>query len=289
MGCHATVSILLLKGNQMKYLIIFLLLIVNAAVASEVKIVSYGPKTGATVALGILVSKQLAANPTVLATGDCQEASRQFDSERNVIAIIGSPSMIKGQLVGKKCPIPFDHKVMFAVTSYYSVCHMKDHNGQMTGSSSRITMPSVFPGKKFISEFNQDNEANLRMINISGGGEALASLLSGDVEFTLMPHYSAAQSVTDGKIICRSLDPKDPTYLGKDYKIRNEPFYGLIYIITKGLGTEQNNELAKILRSVEVQNYLSANSYLYPVFEPNRKELEEINKIFVYHTQLYLQ
>ena len=272
----------------MKYLIAFLLLLVGDAWAGEVKIISYGPKSGNTTALGILLSKQIGSNPTVIATGECQESSRQFDSERSVIGLIGHPSVLKGQTVGKNCPMPFDQKVLFVTNSYYSVCHMKNHTGQIT-VNSRISVPAVFPSKKFIEEFNQDNEIKLRTVSIAGAGEAMASLLSGDVEFTLLPHFGAVQSIADDKIICRSLDPKDPTYLGNNYKIRNEPFYGLIFIITKGLATEQNNEIVKSLKSPEVQNYLNANAFKYPVVLPTKKDLEDIKKIFEYHRQMYLQ
>ena len=272
----------------MKYIVAFLLIFGGCAWASEVKIISYGPKSGNTTALGILLSKEMAANPTVIATGDCQESARQFDAQPSAIGLIGHPSVLKGQTTGKNCPMPFDQKVLFVTKSYYSVCHMKTHTGRIT-ENSRISVPGVFPYKKFIGEFNQDNQTKLRVINIAGAGEAMASLLSGDVEFTLLPHFGAVQSVADGKIVCSSLDSKDPSYLGKQYNIRSEPFYGLIFIITKGLSGEQNHEIVKALRSPGVQNYLNANAFKEPTVEPTGKDLEIIKKIFEDHRQLYLE
>ena len=87
----------------MKYLIAILLLVSGQSWASDIKIISYGPKSGPTTNLGTLVSKELTSNPNVIATGDCQEAARQFNSEKSVIGVIGHASVVKGQTVGKKC------------------------------------------------------------------------------------------------------------------------------------------------------------------------------------------
>jgi hypothetical protein len=272
----------------MKYLIAILLLVSGQSWASDIKIISYGPKSGPTTNLGTLVSKELTSNPNVIATGDCQEAARQFNSEKSVIGVIGHASVVKGQTVGKKCPLPFDQKVVFAVTGYYSVCHMKNHNGQLT-ATSRISIPAVFPSKKFVDEFNQDNQAKLRVINVPGGGEAMASLLSGDVDFTLLPHFSAVKSEAEGQITCRSLNPQDHTYLGKQYKIRSEPFYFMVFIVTKGLNTEQNADIVKALRSRDVQAWLNATAWKNAIIEPSNKDMDNINRVIESHRQLYLQ
>jgi len=272
----------------MKNLLLSLLLVTVPAWASDYKVISYGPKSGPTTNLGTLISKELKSNPTVIATGDCQEAARQFDSEKSVLGIVGHASVVKGQTVGKKCPLPFDQKILFSVVGHYSVCHMKSHSGQMT-ANSRISIPAVFPSKKFIEEFNQDNQAKLRVINVPGGGEAMASLLSGDVDFTLLPHFSAVKSESEGQISCRSLNPLDPNYLGKTYKIRNDPFYFMVFVVSKGLSVDQNNEITKALKSKDVQDWLSATAWKNAIVEPTVKDMERINKVIDAHRQLYLQ
>lgn len=271
----------------MKHILLSLLLVSNFAMASDVKIISYGPKSGPTTNLGTLFSKELSYSPNVIATGDCQEATRQFNSEKSAIGVIGHASVIKGQTVGKKCDLPFDQNMLFAVTGYYSVCHMKSHTGQI--SASRISIPAVFPYKKFIDEFNQDNQSKLRVVNVPGGGEAMASLLSGDVEFTLLPHFSAVKSETAGQITCRSLNPADPTYLGQQYKIRNEPFYFMVFIASKGLSTKQNSEIIQALLSRDVQTWLTATAWKNPIVQPTTKDIEKIKKVIESHRQLYLQ
>lgn len=272
----------------MKHLLLSLLLFSNMALASDVKIISYGPKSGPTTNLGTLVSKELTSSPSVTATGDCQEATRQFDSEKSVIGVVGHAAVVKGQTVGKQCAIPFDQNFLFAVTGYYSVCHLKSHSGQIT-DNSRISIPAVFPYKKFVSEFNQDNQSKLRVVNVPGGGEAMASLLSKDVEFTLLPHFSAVKSESDGQIVCRSLNPKDVSYLGRQYKVRNEPFYFMVFIMSKGLTTKQNAEIVQALSSRDVQAWLTATAWKNPIVQPSAKETNQIKQVIETHRRLYTE
>ena len=117
----------------------------------------------------------------------------------------------------------------------------------------------------------------------------MASLLSGDVDFTLLPHFSAVKSEAEGQITCRSLNPQDHTYLGKQYKIRSEPFYFMVFIVTKGLNTEQNADIVKALRSRDVQAWLNATAWKNAIIEPSNKDMDNINRVIESHRQLYLQ
>ncbi len=271
----------------MKFLLTALLAVSFSVQAQDFKIISYGPKSGPTTNLGMLISNNLDNKPEVVATGDCQEATRQFNNEKSAIAVVGHASMVKGQVAGKNCEIPFKHTTVFMVRGYYDVCHRVDHKGSLNDSNVRLSVPAVFPVKQFITDFNQLNGTKIKTIGVAGGGEAMASLLSGDVEYTILPRFNSVKAEQEGKVACVSLRPGDLKYLGLTHKIKSEPFYFMVFVMHKGLEAEHQKQLLDSFNKPDVRKWLDALAWKQPMVLPTSRDVREARAKIEEHRKLY--
>lgn len=272
----------------MKSFIACVLLTVSfSAWAQDLKIVSYGPKSGPTTNLGMLISKNLSGEPDVVATGDCQEATRQFDKESRAIAVVGHASMVKGQVGGKKCTIPFDQQTVFMVDGHYDVCRRPNHKGKLTDPDAKISVPAVFPVKQFVDEFNRDNRASVKAIGVAGGGEAMASLLSGDVEYTILPRFNSVLQEQAGKVVCQSLRAGDLNWLGLEYKVRANQFYFMVFVMHKGLTAKEQRQLVDSFNDSKVRDWLKATAWHNPKVLPAKDDLRYAKDKIEEHRKLY--
>ena len=154
----------------MKKLFCLLLLVCNISYADDLKIISYGPKSGPTTNLGLLISQQLPGTPSVAAVGECQDSTRQYREAKKAIAIVGHASVVKGQSVGKDCEFPFKDNFVFSSAGYYTVCSaVPGPFGRVTPKEIKMGVPAVFPIRQFAQEFEQLNNIKLRVINVPGG------------------------------------------------------------------------------------------------------------------------
>lgn len=229
------------------------LLISGSAMAAD--IYSTGPKSGPTTQLAQVLGKHL-GNLDVEASGDCQTDLGNYRRKTRALLVTGHAAMLRGQAQGKNCQIPWDDHMVFQANTYYLICRRPQTNVSIT-DDVKIAVPGVYPTRSLAIDMPR-----ARFINVPGGGESLAAVISGDVHWAIIPSPSTVEPQARKDIVCdHDLNQNSNQYLGKTVPLKHQPFYTLTFIFARGYSPSDLQRLRTILSSSTVNDFINANHW----------------------------
>jgi hypothetical protein len=252
------------------------MLISGSVLAADIH--STGPKSGPTTQLAIMLGKNL-GGLSVEASGDCQTDVELYRKTARSMLVTGHAAMLRGQAQGKDCAIPWSDSLVLQANTYYLICRLPS-NSKSIIDTVKISIPGVYPLKSL-----SKNLPKARFINVSGGGESLAAVIAGDVDWAIMPSPTTSEPQASGKIVCEyDLNTKSDRYLGKTVKLDHEPFYTLTFIFVKGYNNKDSEALTKLLKTPAVVDFMNQNHWYNVTLWPN---VDQYKAIVEQHQELY--
>jgi hypothetical protein len=195
---------------------------------------------------------------------DCADAARKYEKLSDVVMPYELMNVAASKNKNLNCTTKFmTNEVVFYAWGSFSFCHRPDYDVSLNNAST-FGMSGMHPYDKWVTEFNNLNNANLKTRLYKGSKGTLQGLLAKDIDWGFIATPVAINSVQQGTIVCPyTTDPTSEKFLGKYFSHSYPAVRFEVLTLAKG----NTDKVREKLNNAEFRKYLSDFGYSFVDFD----------------------